>query len=80
MTQGAEMESLFAVVDVETSGLRPGRDHVLQIAVVTVDASGDVVDRWSTLVRRRRWWHRVGPRHIHGITRRSLRSAVTRPR
>ncbi len=74
-TQGPERESVFAVVDVETSGLRPGRDHVLQIAVVTVDANGTVIDRWSTLVRPRRWWHRVGPRHIHGITRRSLRSA-----
>jgi DNA polymerase III subunit epsilon len=66
---------LFAVVDVETSGLRPRRDHLLQIAVVTVDADGNVVDRWTTLVRLRRWWHRVGPRHIHGITRRRLRRA-----
>jgi DNA polymerase-3 subunit epsilon len=66
---------LFAVVDVETSGLRPRRDHVLQIALVTVDAEGNVVDRWATLVRLRRWWHRVGPRHIHGITRRRLRKA-----
>jgi DNA polymerase III epsilon subunit-like protein len=65
----------FAVVDVETSGLRPRRDHVLQIAVVIVEADGTVVDCWSTLVRPRRWWHRVGPRHIHGITRRALRSA-----
>ena len=66
---------LFAVVDVETSGLRPRRDHLLQIAVVTVDADGNVVDRWTTLVRLRHWWHRVGPRHIHGITRRRLRPA-----
>lgn len=73
--QDAQVEAAYAVVDVETSGLRPGRDHVLQIAVVTVDATGAVVDRWSTLVRPRRWWHRVGPRHIHGITRRSLRTA-----
>ena len=67
--------SRYAVVDVETSGLRPHRDHVLQVAVVTVDDDGTVVDRWSTLVRPRRWWHRVGPRHIHGITRRQLRTA-----
>jgi DNA polymerase III subunit epsilon len=65
----------YAVVDVETSGLRPRRDHVLQIGVVTIDADGTVIDRWSTLVRLRRWWHRVGPRHVHGITRRALRSA-----
>ena len=66
----------FAVVDVETSGLRPKKHHVLQIGLVVVDADGTVVDRWSTLVRLRRFWHRVGPRHVHGITRRSLRGAV----
>jgi len=66
----------FAVVDVETSGLRPKRHHVLQIGLVTVDGDGSVVDEWSTLVRLRRPWHRVGPRHIHGITRRSLRGAA----
>ena len=68
----------FAVVDVETSGLRPGRHHVLQIGLVVVDGDGRVVDEWSTLVRLRRPWYRVGPRNIHGITRRSLRGA-TRP-
>ena len=66
----------FAVVDVETSGLRPKKHHVLQIGLVIVEADGTVVDRWSTLVRLRRFWHRVGPRHVHGITRRSLRDAA----
>lgn len=65
----------YAVVDVETSGLRPKRDHLLQLAVVTVDADGNVIDRWTTLVRLRHWWQRVGPRHIHGISRRRLRRA-----
>jgi DNA polymerase-3 subunit epsilon len=69
------MEPRYAVVDVETSGLRPRRDHILQIAIVTVEADGRVLDRWTTLVRLRHWWHRVGPRHIHGITRRRLRRA-----
>jgi DNA polymerase-3 subunit epsilon len=69
------MEPRYAVVDVETSGLRPQRDHILQVAVVTVDADGRVDDRWTTLVRLRHWWQRVGPRHIHGITRRRLRTA-----
>ena len=68
----------FAVVDLETSGLRPGRDRVLQIGVVTVEADGAVVDTWSTLVRLRWPWSRVGPTHIHGLTRRHLRGA-TRP-
>ncbi|MDQ3469282.1 MAG: DUF952 domain-containing protein [Actinomycetota bacterium] len=65
----------FAVVDVETSGLSTRRHHLLQIGLVTVDADGTVVDSWSTLVRLRRPWSRIGPRKVHGITRRSLRGA-----
>ena len=38
-SERSDLEPRYAVVDVETSGLRPGRDHVLQIAVVTVDAA-----------------------------------------
>lgn len=66
----------FAVVDLETSGLRPGRDNVLQVGVVTVEADGTVLDRWETLVRLRWPWSRVGPTHIHGLTRRRLRRAT----
>ncbi len=66
----------FAVVDVETSGLSTRRHRVLQVAVVTVDADGTIIDRWSSLVRpRHRWWFRLGPRHIHGLTRAQLRTA-----
>ena len=66
----------FAVVDLETSGLRPGRDAVLQIGVVTAEADGEVLDRWSTLVRLRWPWSRVGRTDIHGLTRRVLRRAT----
>jgi DNA polymerase-3 subunit epsilon len=66
----------FAVVDVETSGLSSKRHRVLQVAVVTVDADGTVIDRWSSLVRpRNRWLFRLGPQHIHGLTRARLRTA-----
>lgn len=66
----------FAVVDVETSGLSFDRHRVLQVAVVTVDGAGIVTDRWSSLVRpRNRWLFRLGPRHIHGLSRSQLRSA-----
>lgn len=69
----------FAVVDIETSGLRPRRDGVLEIGLVVVEADSDgnieVIDRWRTLVRLRRPWSRVGPTAIHGISRRTLRSA-----
>jgi DNA polymerase-3 subunit epsilon len=70
----------FAVVDIETSGLRPSRHHILQVAVVGVDASGAELDRWSTYVRPRRWpFARVGPRRIHGIKRMMLRDAPSLP-
>jgi DNA polymerase-3 subunit epsilon len=66
----------FAVVDLETSGLRPLRHHILQVAVLGVDARGNELDRWSTYVRPPRWpLARVGPRHIHGIRRRAVAGA-----
>ena len=67
----------FAVVDLETSGLSSRRHRILQIGVVTVEPDGTVLDQWSTLVRLSRPWSRVGPRRVHGITRRSLRGAPT---
>lgn len=69
-------ETRFAVVDVETSGLSIRRHHVLQVGVVVVTGTGQVLDRYSSLIAPRyRWWFRVGPKHIHGITRRQLRAA-----
>ncbi len=67
----------FAVVDIETSGLSLRRHRILQIAVVTVD-DGAVVDEWTSLIRLRWPWQRVGQRSVHGIDRRSLRGAPER--
>ena len=64
----------FAVVDIETSGLSLRRHRILQIAVVTVH-DGEVVDEWSSLVRLRWPWQRVGPRQVHGISRADLKHA-----
>ena len=65
----------FAVVDVETSGLSEDRHRILQIGAVVVAPDGSVVDKWSTLVKLRWPLQRVGPTHIHGITRSTLRGA-----
>jgi DNA polymerase-3 subunit epsilon len=66
----------FAVVDVETSGLDVQRHRLLQIGVVVIDGQGVVLDRWSSLVRpRQRWFYRVGPTELHGITHRAVRTA-----
>jgi DNA polymerase-3 subunit epsilon len=62
-----------AVVDVETSGLSPQDHHLLQVAVVVVDATGRVLDRWCSDIRPPRGlFGDVGPRDIHGLTRRRL--------
>lgn len=65
----------FAVVDLETSGFSTRRHRILQLGMVTVDAEGTVVDQWSTLVRLRWRLQRVGPTHVHGITRSTLKGA-----
>jgi DNA polymerase-3 subunit epsilon len=64
----------FSVVDIETSGLSTRRHRILQIALVTVD-DGAVVEEWSSLIRLRWPFQRVGPRRVHGIERRMLRDA-----
>lgn len=53
------------MVDVETTGLNPRVDRVVQIAVTQMRADGAVEGAWSTLVNPGR---DPGPSHIHGIT------------
>jgi DNA polymerase III subunit epsilon len=63
----------FAVIDVETSGLEPSEHDLLQVAAVICDATGDVVSTFESAVRPPKGpFSSVGPRHVHGITRRSL--------
>lgn len=59
----------YAVLDVETTGLVPEVDRVLQVAVTLLDAHGAVEGSWSTLVDPQR---HPGPVHVHGITARHL--------
>ena len=40
----------FAAVDVETTGLDPVEDRIVELAVVLFDAQGTVLDEWTTLV------------------------------
>ena len=65
----------YTVIDVETTGLSPKTgDRVVEIAVVYVSDSGDIQDRWSTLVNPQR---DVGPTRIHGITASDVLDAPT---
>lgn len=65
----------FAVVDLETSGFSTRRHHILQMGMVTVEADGEVVDEWSSLIHLPWPLSRVGPTHVHGITRSMLKEA-----
>jgi DNA polymerase-3 subunit epsilon len=42
--------SRWAVVDVETTGLHPVRDRIVEIAVIRLGANAEPIDEWSTLV------------------------------
>ncbi|MFD0306883.1 TerD family protein [Streptomyces sp. NPDC127119] len=64
----------WALVDVETSGLRPGRDRVLSLAILTLDAHGNRTGEFSTLLNP---GCDPGPVHIHGLTSDRLVGAPT---
>ncbi|WP_258906771.1 exonuclease domain-containing protein [Actinokineospora sp. UTMC 2448] len=61
------------MVDVETTGLAPGRHHrVVEVAIVRLDERGRVIDEWCTLVNPQR---DLGPQHIHGVRAADARKA-----
>jgi len=64
----------WSVVDVETTGLHPRTDRIVEMAFVRLDAQGREIDTWTTLVDPQR---DVGASRIHGITARDLRGAPT---
>lgn len=57
---------MYAVIDVETTGLRASwHDRIVEIAVVHLDERGRVQDEWCSLINPDR---DLGPQHIHGIS------------
>ncbi|MDT0344869.1 DEDDh family exonuclease [Streptomyces litchfieldiae] len=65
----------YAVVDVETTGLRR-EDRIVSAAVYRLTARGEVEDHWYTLVNPQR---DPGPTQIHGLTARMLADAPLFP-
>lgn len=62
----------FAILDLETTGLRPKSDRVVEIAIVRTDARGNPLAELSTLINPER---AVGATSIHGITNADVREA-----
>jgi len=56
---------MYAVIDVETTGLAPRQNRVIEVAVVDVSADGAVERSWSTLLNPER---DLGPQDVHGIS------------
>ena len=64
---------MFAVFDVETTGLAVQRDRIVEIAIVGLDGDGAFEWEWSTLVNP---GTDPGPTWAHGITNRELSAAL----
>jgi DNA polymerase III epsilon subunit-like protein len=63
----------YAVFDIETTGFRLHPDSIVEIAVVHVDAGGEITGSWDTLLRPRDG--DVGPAHVHGVSRSMVQDA-----
>jgi DNA polymerase-3 subunit epsilon len=62
----------FAALDLETTGLSPRTDRVVEVAVVCLDLNGKVVSEFCTLVNPQR---DVGPTRVHGLRARDVAAA-----
>lgn len=68
--QPPAQETLFAVVDLETTGFDPRTDRIVQMAAVVVNTRGEVIDSFDTVVKPEspeQYEH--GAEHVHGISR-----------
>lgn len=57
----------YYVLDLETNGMRPEIDKIIEIALVHVDEAGNIGRKWTTLVNPGEGID-VGATHVHGIT------------
>lgn len=64
----------YAVVDLETTGLSPASDSIIEIGLVLADPDGAVERTWATLVNPGAGVD-VGPTHIHGLVAEDLAGA-----
>lgn len=63
----------YVAVDVETTGVY-NSDRVVEIAAVTVNSDGEIIDEWDTLVDPQR---DVGPTWLHGVSASMVSNAPT---
>lgn len=64
----------YFVFDVETTGLNPSKDEILEIAFVKLDSEVNEIDRFSTLLKPK---GKVKGTEVHGITEQDIFAAPT---
>ncbi|WP_029117282.1 DEDDh family exonuclease [Mycobacterium sp. URHB0044] len=64
----------WAVVDVETSGFRPGQARIVSVAALALGDDGNVEDSFSSLLNP---GVDPGPTHVHGLTTEMLEGQPT---
>lgn len=70
-------ETLFAVVDLETTGFNPAKDRIVQVAAVVVDGTGHIHDSFDTVVRPESPdTYEHGAEHVHGISREMVENGM----
>ncbi len=62
----------YAVFDIETTGFQAKPDSIVEIAVVHVDAGGQITGSWETLLKPA---GTVGPTHVHGVAQSMVQHA-----
>jgi DNA polymerase III epsilon subunit family exonuclease len=70
-----EISSNFTIIDLETSGLSAKNSRVLEIAILTIDSSGNILHTFETLLNPEDG--EVGRSDIHQISLKMLQNAPT---
>lgn len=70
-----EVVAPFSLIDFETSGFHPNSARILEVAVIKVSASGEILDEYTTLINPEDG--NVGRTDIHQITLGMVKNAPT---
>ena len=47
---GEELDADFAIIDLETSGLSASASHIIEIAIIRMNRTGNITERFETLI------------------------------
>jgi DNA polymerase III alpha subunit (gram-positive type) len=68
-----DLDAPYSLIDFETSGFQPGSARILEVAVIKIDANGNILDEFTTLINPEDG--NVGRTDIHQITLEMVKNA-----